>query len=183
MDPGLLTHDPTPVPTLSLLSGLPGTQQEPVPQRELGERPMFWPHLPSQPSGNSTLGSWQRKRCLLGGKGLVTRQGQTAPWRVSWTKQTMTTSTWPVPARGQCLPAWHFCAWDRSGLTDSFPKSLFLVISFVFFLCEIPAENTTSPASLNLGNADYLGRCLPSPLPTLFIRIMPTHPHLFLHPP
>lgn len=36
MEPGLLTHAPTPVPTRSLLSGLPGTQQEPVPQRERG---------------------------------------------------------------------------------------------------------------------------------------------------
>lgn len=57
----------------------------------------------------------------------------------------------------------------------SLNHSFWLFLFSAFLLCEIPAENTTSPASSTLEMQTILGGASPH-YPPLFIRIMPTHP-------
>ena len=100
MEPGLLTHAPTPIPTRSLLSGLPGTQQEPVRQSERGGETyvLAQPPIPAVQKLHPRL--LAEKEMPSWGQRVGDQAGtDSALWRVSWTKQTMTTSARPVPAR------------------------------------------------------------------------------------
>lgn len=126
---------------------------------------MFWSHLQPQPFGNSTPGALAEEEVPSQGQGVSDQAGRglcTKEGFLGHNRQR-------TPGCSQCQPGWgtgRFCACDTSGLTDSFPKSLLTPFWHVFpphfFLSEIPTANTTSPASLNAGNADYLGRCPPS---------------------